>query len=160
MMMMIMMIKGTKYRILNLDWSNNSIPTDTFETRVTQESSDHRNRKRLACLVRSPGKPFKTKDIVWTKDDRNIFDHGDKYDTDDSNLIINVSLVFPAILLIKLLYLLTVLIWYLHSMTLILTVKPLIQDAPIPPSINASHFGLQLSLRNILKPSVKWRMKM
>ena len=27
-------------------------------------------------------------------------------------------------------------------------------------NLNVSHLGLQLSLRNILKPSVKWRMKM
>ena len=27
-------------------------------------------------------------------------------------------------------------------------------------NLNVSHLGLQLSLRNILKPSIKWRMKM
>ena len=27
-------------------------------------------------------------------------------------------------------------------------------------NLNVSHLGLQLSLRNILKPSVKWRIKM
>ena len=27
-------------------------------------------------------------------------------------------------------------------------------------NLNVSHFGLQLSLRNVLKPSVGWRMKM
>ena len=37
------------------------------------------------------------------------------------------------------------------------TVKCLIQGAP---NLNVSRLGLQLSLCNVLKPSVKWRMKM
>ena len=57
------------------------------------EPSIDGSRKRLSCLVSSPGKPFKIKRIAWTKDGSNIFYHEDKYDTDNFDLIINVSSV-------------------------------------------------------------------
>ena len=40
------------------------------------------------------------------------------------------------------------------------TVKYLIQDAPNPKTQMFFRLDLQLPLRNILKPGVKWKMKM
>ena len=70
---------------------NNSVSADTFETKVTSEYSIHENKMRLACLMRSLGKPVGIKDMAWAKDGRKIFHFEDKYDTDNFDLVINVS---------------------------------------------------------------------
>ena len=47
-----------------------------------------------------------------------------------------------------------------HHKADITTVNSLIYDRTKSQNLNVSRLGLQLSLCNMLKPSVKWRMKM